>query len=72
MILKASEIHHNDPDQVRQYLDTALRLTAELDVPDDLRVAFFTKAVDLVAAKQINLEQMQLGAGAMAIPRNSR
>ena len=56
---KVGELHHNSPDQVRQYLDTALRLTAELDVPDDLRVAFFQKACDLVAGKNVYGEVMQ-------------
>lgn len=66
---KASELPHNSPEQVTQYLDTALRLTAEMDVPEDLRVAFFNKAVDLVAAKQITLEQIQASPLGMVLGR---
>lgn len=58
MSYRKTESDHHSPEQVRQYLDTALRLTAEMDVPDDLRVAFFTQAVGLVSAKQLFFEQV--------------
>ena len=48
---------HNSPEQVREYLAGALALVDELDPPDDLRVAAFTKACDLISAKQIVYEQ---------------
>lgn len=44
-------------EQVREHVAEALKIVDELDVPDDLRVAAFGKAVDLVAAKQIVFEQ---------------
>lgn len=53
---RRTELIHNSPDQVREYLAGALAVVAELEVPDDLRVAAFGKAVDLIAAKQITVE----------------
>lgn len=58
MSYRKTEAVHHSAEQIKQYLDTALRLTAEMDVPEDLRVAFFTQAVGLVAAKQLFFEQV--------------
>lgn len=55
---RKSELVHNTPEQVREYLAGALGLVATDDVPDDLRVAYFGKAVDLLAAKSITVEQI--------------
>lgn len=59
--MRRVEHQHNTPDQVKQYLEQALAIVAELELADDLRVPAFTKAVDLVAGKQIVFEQAQLG-----------
>ena len=69
MSYRKVEYEHHSPEQVRQYLDTALRLTAEMDVPEDLRVAFFGKALDLVSAKQMFFEQLTGVLRNMAVPR---
>jgi hypothetical protein len=63
------ELPHNTPEQVREYLSAALEIVAELDPPTDLRVTAFDKAVNLLAAKQIGIEQVQPGMPTMAIPR---
>jgi hypothetical protein len=52
------EYPHNTPEQVRDYLLEALTIVAEIDPPDDLRGLAFSKAVDLVSAKQVIFEQM--------------
>lgn len=66
---KTGEIPHNSPEQIEDYLRSALELVERLEVPDDLRVAAFTKAVDLFASKQLLLEQAPpLGVGGMEIP----
>jgi hypothetical protein len=52
-----TEIAHNTPEQVREYLREALAIVAELDPPDDLRPAVFTKAAEYVASKQVMLAQ---------------
>ncbi len=54
------EIPHNTPEQVRGYLTDALNLVAELDPPSDLRGITLSKAVDLISAKQIVMEQVQM------------
>lgn len=56
MIGGRTERKHNSDDQVREYLAGALAIVGELEVPDDLRVAAFGKAVDLLAAKHITFE----------------
>lgn len=66
------ETHHNTADQVRGYLAGALALVEELNPPEDLRVAVFTKAADLATAKQIFIEpadQLAISQPAMTIPR---
>jgi hypothetical protein len=61
------EIHHNTPAQVEQYLATALALVHELAITDPaLRVVALTKAVDLLAAKQVIVEQADVSRIARA------
>ena len=68
--MRRVEIQHNTPEQVQHYLEGALALVAELEIADDLRPVAFTKAVDLLAAKNVQIEQVQAGAlGLMEIPR---
>ena len=57
------EFPHNTREQAEHYLAGALELVDAIGPPDDLRVAFFTKAVDLLAAKNVVLEQTQMGNG---------
>lgn len=66
---RRTELPHNTREQVRDYLREALAVVDERDVPDDLRAAAFGKAVDLLSAKQITLEAIQPGLGALAVPR---
>lgn len=66
---RKTEMPHNTPEQVREYLSAALELTEDLDPPADLRTAVFVKAADLFAAKQITVEQVVPGIPGMAIPR---
>jgi hypothetical protein len=51
------DIPHNTPEQIDGYLSDALALVETQEVPEDLRVMFFAKAVELLAAKQIVVEQ---------------
>jgi hypothetical protein len=55
------EIPHNTPEQVRLYLQAALELVEELEPPDDLRGIFYAKAIDLLSAKQLIVEQLAPG-----------
>jgi hypothetical protein len=57
VILQKREIQNNTDDQVRDYLVSALNITAELDPPKDLCVSVFTQAVALYSGKQIMVEQ---------------
>jgi len=56
--VRRTEVQHNTADQVREYLQGALDIVHELELDDDLRVPAFQKAVDLLAAKQLLLEQV--------------
>lgn len=56
--MSTTEYHHNSPEQVRGYLEAALREVVELDPPEDLRVAVFTKSLDLLSAKQLVIERL--------------
>ena len=53
------EEQFNTPEQARNYLHEALKIVEGLDPPDDLRVAVFTKAAELVAGKQVFFAQPQ-------------
>lgn len=50
------EIQHNTREQAKGYLEDALAIVAELEIDDELKGLAFTKAVDLIAAKQVMLE----------------
>jgi hypothetical protein len=66
------ERHNHTLEQVRDHLQDALTVMAEYAVPDDLRVAAFTKVFELLAGKQIITVQhpSPIGLPAMAIPGN--
>lgn len=51
------EAHYNSREQVVAYLAGALAVVDELDPPADLREPAFVKAVELLSAKQVFLEQ---------------
>jgi hypothetical protein len=53
---KAFEAYFHSDDQVREYVTKAAAIVDDLDVPDDLREAAFTKALDLLAQKQVTFE----------------
>jgi len=60
---------YNTNEQVRGYLEDALAIVSELGIDGDLKVAAFERAVDLLAAKHVAMEQLAPGLGAMTIPR---
>jgi len=53
------EIPNNTPAQVREYVQLALDLVAELDPPQDLREQVFAQACALYSGKQIVMVQPQ-------------
>jgi hypothetical protein len=59
--MRQTEYQTNTPEQVREYLQTAADIVAELDIAPDVIPAAFVQAVQLVAAKQVVLEQVGLG-----------
>jgi hypothetical protein len=65
---RIEERHHTD-EQVEQIIAKAADLVETLSLPEDLRVAAFTQAMGLYAAKQIVVEQIAPGLANMAIPR---
>lgn len=59
---KAWELHHNTPEEVETWLAAALDLVNAAEIDGDLRGIAFAKAIDLLAAKQIQFEQFVPGA----------
>ena len=57
--MQRSEEHFHTPEQVRNHLAEALKIIEGLDPPEDLRVAAFTKAADLLSGKQVFFAQPQ-------------
>lgn len=55
--MRKTELPHNTPEQVTDYLRDALAVVELLEPPDDLREVCFSKAVDLFSSKQIMYEQ---------------
>lgn len=56
--MRRTEQHHNTREQVKEYIATAAAIVGELELDGDLKVPAFEKAVDLVAGKQITIEQI--------------
>jgi hypothetical protein len=53
---KAFEAHFHTEEQVREYVQQALRVFHYVDVPDDLREETFRQALNLLAQKQVTFE----------------
>lgn len=63
------EIPNNTPAQIRDYLQQALALIEDLDIPDHLEAVAFEQAIQLYAGKQIVMVQPQpLDLSRVAIP----
>lgn len=56
--MRRTETPHNTREQVKEYIETAAAIVAELELDGDLKVPAFEKAVDLCAGKQITMEQI--------------
>jgi hypothetical protein len=69
MSMRQTEYPNNTPEQVRAYLQGAVDAVDAVDIPPDLVPIAFEKAVDMLAGKQIVLEQVGLG---MAMPRGNQ
>jgi hypothetical protein len=66
---RRTDMHYHSPEQVREHMTEALAIVEGLDVPDDLRVAAFGKAFDLLAAKHVVMEQLGAALPNMTLPR---
>lgn len=64
------ELPNYTVEQVETHLREALAIVNELDPDDDDRPILLSKAIDLLAAKQIVIEQVQAGNFGMTIPRS--
>jgi hypothetical protein len=69
MSMRQTEYANNTPEQVREYLQGAADAVEAVDIPPDLIPVAFEKAIDLLAGKQIVLEQVGIG---MAIPQGNQ
>jgi hypothetical protein len=61
--VQRQEIPNNTPEQVEDYICSALNLVETLDPPSEFRVAVFEQAVALFASKQVVMMQPQPLAG---------
>lgn len=61
------EVQNYEPEQVAGHLDDALAIMAGTEVPDDLRVAAFSKVLELLAAKQVILQTGSGGAADLSL-----
>lgn len=66
--MRRVEHHHHTAEQVTGYLDEALSIVGALGVSDELLVPAFTKAVELLSAKTIEVEQFAGPLEHLAIP----
>ena len=55
---KAFEAHFHSREDVQRYVEQALAVVEDAVVPDDLREAAFSQAVQLLAQKQVTFEQV--------------
>ena len=51
------DIEHYTPERAKLILEASLELVAALDPPEDLRVACFEKAAELLSAKTVQITQ---------------
>lgn len=54
------DIRHHSHDEIRSYLADAQRLVHEAELDGDLKVPAFLKAVELLAGKQVTLQQREV------------
>ena len=66
---RRSEVFHYTDEQVREHLRAALAILDDLAVPDDLRSIAFERVFNAISTKQIVVEQIAPGLGAMVVPR---
>ncbi len=64
-----NELFHYTREQAIDHLTVALNIVEQLDPPSDLRVAVFDKAITMLSAKNISIEQVQPHVFPMAIPK---
>lgn len=64
-----TEMMHNTPEQVREYVREALSVLEDCAVPAELWTVAFPNVLSMVAAKQIAIEQVQPMSPLMAIPK---
>lgn len=64
---RRTETPHHSREQVTGYLDDAHAIVDELGIPDELRGIAYAKAIDLLAAKHIAIEQPYPLAGVPGI-----
>ncbi len=68
--MRRLELQHHTPEQVAGYINQAAMIVVEAELYDDLQPLAFVEAIRLLAAKNIQIEQVQpLHAGLMQVPR---
>lgn len=67
------ETQFSTREQVKTYLESALEIVSELEIPDEWREAAFLKTVDMLAHKTVAFVNPEpVGMPLMALPRNAR
>jgi hypothetical protein len=65
--MRRTEYPHHTREQIEGYLTEAVSIVDAAEVPDAFAEAAFTKAVELLAAKQIVMEQVGAGLDLSAL-----
>jgi hypothetical protein len=56
------KFHHNTAGEVEGYVERALAIIESANPPEDLRVAAFTAAINLLSSKQVIIEESDMTA----------
>lgn len=63
MSQRRQDIYHHTAEEVQGYIDNARTIVAELELDGALESIAFAKAVDLLAAKSVQITQTAAGLG---------
>lgn len=72
MLRVKSELRLWSREQALELIREAAAVVDEAELPDDLRPEAFAKACQLLGERQVELEQVQVGVPAMAVPQLGR
>lgn len=70
--MRRTEHLHHTREQIAQAIEDAAAIVTEAELAPELQEVAFSKAIDLLTAKQIFFEQTPMALGGLAIPTDAR